>query len=52
MNLDAQVLSHSVAAGITTLCMLGNSLPPETIHTAQFIEKKIILCSMHSIAQV
>ena len=39
VNLAAQVLSHSVAAGLTTLCMLGNSLPPEAIHTAHFIEK-------------
>ena len=32
VNLAAQVLSHSVAAGITALCMIGNCLPPDAIH--------------------
>ena len=39
VRLAAQVLSHSVSAGITTLCLIGNSLPPDAIHTAHFIEK-------------
>ena len=38
VRLASQVLSHSVAAGITTLCMIGNALPSEAIHTAKFID--------------
>ena len=36
--LAAQVMSHSVAAGITTLCMLGSKLNADAIHTAHFID--------------
>jgi len=38
VNLAVQVLSHSVAAGIETLCHFGK-LPGEATHTAQFLEK-------------
>ena len=38
VNLAAQVLSHSVAAGMQTLCCFGK-LPEEATHTAQFIDK-------------
>ena len=34
VSLAAQVLSHSVAAGITTLCMISDKLDSEAIHTA------------------
>ena len=37
VNLAAQILSHSVAAGISTLCILGH-LDAEAKHTASFIE--------------
>ena len=37
VNLATQILSHSVAAGIDTLCSLGN-LPDEASATAEFIE--------------
>ena len=37
VNLAAQILSHSVAAGINTLCSLGK-LPDEASATAEFIE--------------
>ena len=37
VNLAAQILSHSVAAGINTLCSLGN-LPDDASATAKFIE--------------
>ena len=37
VNLAAQVLSHSVAAGIHTLCALKH-LPDEASATAEFIE--------------
>ena len=37
VNLAAQILSHSVAAGINTLCSLGE-LPEEASATAEFIE--------------
>ena len=37
VNLTAQTLSHSVAAGINTLCML-NYLPDDASVTAEFIE--------------
>lgn len=37
VNFAAQVLSHSVAAGINTLCAL-NHLPEEASSTAEFIE--------------
>ena len=37
--LATQVLSHSVAAGITTLCMTGDKLDREAIHTAHFLER-------------
>ena len=37
VNLAAQVLSHSVAAGINTLCALKH-LPDEASATAEFIE--------------
>ena len=36
-NLAAQVLSHSVSAGINTLCALKH-LPDEASATAEFIE--------------
>lgn len=36
--LATQVLSHYVAAGITTLCMTGDKLDGEAIHTAHFLE--------------
>ena len=36
--LATQVLSPSVAAGITTLCMTGDKLDGEAIHTANFLE--------------
>ena len=37
VNLVAQILSHSVAAGINTLCNLGN-LPDEASSMAEFVE--------------
>ena len=37
VNLATQVLSHSVAAGITTLCEL-NKLDADAVHTATFIK--------------
>lgn len=37
VKLATQVMSHSVAAGISTMCSLG-ALPNEAQHTAQFIE--------------
>ena len=37
VNLAAQILSHSVAAGINTLCAL-NYLPDDASVTAEFIE--------------
>ena len=37
VNLAAQTLSHSVAAGINTLCTL-NSLPDDATVTAEFME--------------
>ena len=37
VNLAAQTLSHSVAAGINTLCTL-NYLPDDASVTAEFIE--------------
>ena len=37
VNLAAQILSHSVAAGINILCNLGN-LPDDASLTAEFIE--------------
>lgn len=37
VKLATQVLSHSVAAGISTLCSLGG-LPSDADHTAEFIE--------------
>ena len=37
VNLAAQILSRSVAAGISTLCILGH-LDEEAKHTASFIE--------------
>ena len=37
INLAAQTLSHSVAAGINTLCTL-NYLPVDASVTAEFIE--------------
>ena len=39
VSLAAQVLSHSVAAGITTLCMISDKLDSEAIHTAKFLEQ-------------
>jgi hypothetical protein len=39
VSLAAQVLSHSVAAGITTLCMTGDKLDDDAIYTANFCEK-------------
>ena len=39
VSLATQVLSHSVAAGITTLCLTGDKLPQEAIHTAYFLER-------------
>ena len=38
VNLATQVLSHSVAAGITTMVTLG-ALPKEANHTALFLDK-------------
>ena len=38
VKLATQVLSHSVAAGISTLSILGR-LPPDAIHTGSFIER-------------
>ena len=38
VRLATQVLSHSVAAGICTLCKFG-VLPEDAIHTAEFVEK-------------
>ena len=38
VNLATQVLSHSVAAGISTLCALGK-LDSDASHTAKFIEQ-------------
>ena len=38
VNLATQVLSHSVAAGISTLSSLGK-LPPEAMDTAVFLER-------------
>ena len=38
VNLAAQILSHSVAAGIQTLCYLGK-LNRDAEHTAKFIDK-------------
>jgi len=37
VNLAAQVLSHSVADGMQTLCCFGKT--EEATHTAQFIDK-------------
>ena len=39
VRLAAQVLSHSVSAGITTLCMTSDKLDADAIHTAHFLEK-------------
>ena len=38
VRLAAQVLSHSVAAGISTLCV-SKVLPEESLHTAECIER-------------
>lgn len=38
VKLATQVFSHSVACGINLLSSIGK-LPPEAVHTAQFIEK-------------
>ena len=38
VNLAAQVLSHSVAAGISTLVSLKH-LPENAMYTAQFVEQ-------------
>ena len=38
VNLAAQVLSHSVAAGISTLASLKH-LPESVMYTAQFVEQ-------------
>ena len=39
VSLAAQVRSHSVAEGITTLCMISDKLDSEAIHTAKFLEQ-------------
>ena len=39
VSLAAQMLKHSVAAGITTLCMISDKLDSEAIHTAKFLEQ-------------
>ena len=38
VSLTAQVLSHSVSAGITTLSMISDKLDSEAIYTAKFLE--------------
>ena len=38
VKLATQVLSHSVAAGISTTCTLG-ALPNDAMETAQFVER-------------
>ena len=40
VNLAAQILSHSVAAGISTLVNLKH-LPESAMYTAQFVEQFI-----------
>jgi len=50
VKVAAQVLSHTVANGVSTLVQF-RGLPAETLHTVHFIEK-LIYFSMFSLADL